>query len=443
VTLRVPPDEIVERSSSALLGIHPAWKRVRLGDVADVLNGFAFKSAFFTKNGGVPLVRIRDVGQSETEAFYTGEYEERYLVQPGDLIIGMDGDFRTARWSGPTALLNQRVCRLTVRSPDLYDEAFLYYALPGYLDAVHAFTSSVTVKHLSSRTITDLPLPLPPLAEQRRIVAAIEEQFSRLDAAEGLLRSATRRAGAFRASLLGQATAHDAMARVGEVATLSDGPFGSNLKTSHYVDSGPRVVRLQNIGDAAFRDEKAHITDGHFSRLSKHAVRPGDVVAASLGHDVPRACLVPDWLGPAIVKADCIRLRPGAKIDASFLMWSLNSRPVKRQAAERIKGIGRPRLGLRGLRELRIPLPPLAEQHRIVAEIEQQLSLIDSLRAAVEAAQKRSAALRRAILERAFRGELVPQDPADEPASVLLERIRAERAAAPKPSRRRATMKAP
>ena len=75
--------------------------------------------------------------------------------------------------------------------------------------------------------------------------------------------------------------------------------------------------------------------------------------------------------------------------------------------------------------------PPLDEQRRIVARVEEQLSAIDALRAAIERAQRRSASLRRAVLERAFRGELVPQDPSDEPASVLLERIRAERAAAP------------
>jgi type I restriction enzyme, S subunit len=319
---------------------------------------------------------------------------------------------------------------------------FLGYLLntAGFVDFANRNSEGIERPRLAWLRMATYRFSLPPLAEQRRIVAAIEEQFSRLDAAEDSLRSAARHASAFRASLLEQATAHDATARVAEVAALSDGPFGSNLKTSHYVASGPRVVRLQNIGDGAFRDEKAHITDEHFSRLSKHAVSPGEVVATSLGDDVPRACLIPDWLGQAIVKADCIRLRPNDEIDASFLMWSLNSRPVKRQAAERIKGIGRPRLGLRGLGDLRIPLPPLPDQLRIVAEIEQQLSLIDSLRAAVESAQKRSAALRRAILERAFRGELVPQDPADEPASVLLERIRAERAAAPKPSRRRATM---
>ena len=84
-------------------------------------------------------------------------------------------------------------------------------------------------------------------------------------------------------------------------------------------------------------------------------------------------------------------------------------------------------------------VPPLEEQRRIVAEVEQRLSMIDALRDAIEAAKRRSAALRRSILERAFRGELVPRDPTDEPAEALLARIRAERAAANTPTTRRRT----
>ena len=80
--------------------------------------------------------------------------------------------------------------------------------------------------------------------------------------------------------------------------------------------------------------------------------------------------------------------------------------------------------------------PPLEEQQRIVAEVEERLSVIDALRDAIEAAKRRSAALRRSILERAFRGDLVPQDPTDEPAQALLERIRAARDAADAPTKR-------
>ena len=75
-----------------------------------------------------------------------------------------------------------------------------------------------------------------------------------------------------------------------------------------------------------------------------------------------------------------------------------------------------------------IPLPPLPEQHRIVAEVERHLSVIQKTEAVVDASLKRAERLRQSILKQAFSGQLVPQDPDDEPASVLLERIRAERA---------------
>jgi type I restriction enzyme S subunit len=167
-------------------------------------------------------------------------------------------------------------------------------------------------------------------------------------------------------------------ASIGDVADLTDGPFGSNLKTAHYVESGPRVIRLQNIGDGVFRDERAHITQEHYDRLVKHAVAPDDVIVASLGEQAPRACLIPNWIGPAIVKADCIRARPLGGIDSRFLMWMLNSPPVRAQATASIRGIGRPRLGLGGIRRLQIPIAPLAEQRRIVAAIEEHLSRLDA-----------------------------------------------------------------
>ena len=82
-----------------------------------------------------------------------------------------------------------------------------------------------------------------------------------------------------------------------------------------------------------------------------------------------------------------------------------------------------------------VPLPPTEEQRRIVAEVERQFSFIEACERAIDVGLARSAGLRRSVLKAAFEGKLVPQDPSDEPASVLLERIRAERAAAPKAAR--------
>ena len=211
---------------------------------------------------------------------------------------------------------------------------------------------------------------------------------------------------------------------------ITDGPFGSNLKTEHYTTSGPLVIRLQNIGDGYFKKDDAHISDEHFAHLQRHAVERNDIVIAMLGETLPRACLVPEDIPPAIVKADCVKVsvnRSGCV--PAFLMWALNSQPTRKRSALHIAGVGRPRLNLQKLRPMPIPLPPLAEQEQIVSLVEERLSEIDSAEKTIDSELIRSKRLRQSILKRAFEGKLVSQDPKDEPASVLLERIKRSREA--------------
>lgn len=229
---------------------------------------------------------------------------------------------------------------------------------------------------------------------------------------------------------------------------ITDGPFGSNLKSEHYAESGARVIRLQNIGDGRFRDERAYISMERFEALRAHEVREGDLIVASLGDTPPRACLVPTLGGPAIVKADCIRIRLSSHVDSHWVLHTLTSPQTKNFAASLIKGVGRPRLGLAQIRALRVPVPPLAEQRRIVATLEEYFYRLDlGVRALENVAGRlgdviwdnlgRVDQLRRSLLLEAFAGRLVAQYLDDEPASVLLERIKAERVAQPKPKRAR------
>lgn len=174
-----------------------------------------------------------------------------------------------------------------------------------------------------------------------------------------------------------------------EPRSMTDGPFGSNLKSSHYVSSGPRVIRLQNIGFGEFIDERAHITEQHFESLRAHQTRPGDLVVASLGQDLPRACLVPSNVGPAIVKADCIRVRLHPDIDARYVNYALQRPELRRAVADQIHGVGRPRLGMTGIKDLSILVAPRAEQDRIVAAIDEHLSRLDAADALLAAAEER------------------------------------------------------
>jgi type I restriction enzyme S subunit len=100
-----------------LLAKHPSWPRVKLSEVADLLNGFPYESANFSDANGIPLLRIRDILRGRTETCYKGNLDDPRMlkVRNGDLVVGMDGDFNARIWQGGEALLNQRVCLIRAR----------------------------------------------------------------------------------------------------------------------------------------------------------------------------------------------------------------------------------------------------------------------------------------------------------------------------------------
>jgi type I restriction enzyme S subunit len=136
----------------------------------------------------MPLIRIRDISNSDTEAYFEGPYDPAYIVTAGDYLVGMDGDFNLRRWSGPDALLNQRVMRINGWRCGVNPE-FLKLPLQFILDHLHGETSLTTVKHLSAKQVNGIELPLPPLAEQHRIVAKVDELMALCDRLEASLAS--------------------------------------------------------------------------------------------------------------------------------------------------------------------------------------------------------------------------------------------------------------
>jgi type I restriction enzyme S subunit len=138
-------------------------------------------------------------------------------------------------------------------------------------------------------------------------------------------------------------------------------------------------------------------------------------------------------LEPAVFDLNTMGLVPSEALVPKFLLYWLETKDL----ASLADGSNVPQINVPDVAPLEVPVPPPDEQQRVVEELEAQLSTLDASQQAIERAQRRSAALRRSILEHAFAGRLVSREPSDEPASVLLERITAERAAAPKPSRQK------
>ncbi|MBX9657826.1 MAG: restriction endonuclease subunit S [Nitrospiraceae bacterium] len=461
MALTVPLAEIVERSSNRLLGKHESWGRVLLGDIATVLNGFAFKSSEFSNSGGVPLIRIRDVGKDRSETTYLGEYDPRYVVEPGDLLVGMDGDFNCARWRGPRGLLNQRVCKITLKS-DIYLPKFLDYTLPGYLKAINDVTSSVTVKHLSSKSIEEIPLPLPPIEVQQRLVAEIEKQFSRLDEAVANLKRVKANLKRFKASVLKAAVegkltedwrkAHPnvepaskllerilaerrvkwrgrgkykepaqpetniigplpdpwMLASIDQLSSLvTDGDHNPPKRVPEGV---PHLTAKHIKGWRISFEDCSYISLLDYERTrSRFEPQPGDFIVTCVG-TVGQTAIV-----PAGITFSADRNLAGIRLvecgmTPKFLQIVLNSPDWQLRMRQASGSTAQPHLYLGDLRTLQIPLPPLPEQETIIEEVERRLSVIEELEAAVQANLTRANRLRQSILQRAFNGDLLSGD---------------------------------
>jgi type I restriction enzyme S subunit len=157
-----------------------------------------------------------------------------------------------------------------------------------------------------------------------------------------------------------QATMREASCR------MSDGPFGSNLKSEHYAESGVRVVRLQNIGVSEFlNSDKAYISQEHYETLRKYTCMPGDVLIGTLGEPNLRACMLPEYVEMAINKADCVQFVPDSnKVHPRFVCEHINQPATLALAGGSIHGQTRARISMSQVAALPIYLPPLSLQNR-------------------------------------------------------------------------------
>ncbi len=192
-----------------------------------------------------------------------------------------------------------------------------------------------------------------------------------------------------------------------EPRAITDGPFGSSLKRSHYAPSGARVIRLSNLGDGQFLNhDQAFITPEHFAALKRHEATPGDILVAALGDPLGRACVLPEGIGPAIVKADCFRIRPSNIIDRNLFVHWLNSPQTRNAIAHSSHGLGRTRINLADLKSLRLPIPAHSEQRRIIAKLDSLFLRSSHARDELDRIPNLVDQYKQAVLAAAFTGKL-------------------------------------
>jgi type I restriction enzyme S subunit len=282
-------------------------RRVKLRDILEVQNGFAFKKEFFNDTEGVPLIRIRDLGSNTTETHYKGEFRSEFMVTAGDYLIGMDGSFRCRRWSGSDALLNQRVCRLRNFTSEVIPE-YVFYGIQPALDAIEAATSFVTVKHISAKQILDIEIPLPSRARQRSIV----DLLSRAEGIIRLRREAEKKAAELIPALFLDMFGNPAtnpkgwpMRKVSEFVSKFEG--GKNIQAGSENGSPYRILKVSAVTSGVYKEEESKPAPDGYQPPENHIVKVGDMLfsranteqlvgATAIVEDTDGKTLLPDKL---------------------------------------------------------------------------------------------------------------------------------------------------
>lgn len=430
------------------------WCAARLAELASVQLGKMLSAKAKTGRGARPYLRnvnVRwhriDVGDVFEMDFDPRE-EEKYQLLSGDVLVCEGGEpGRAAVWSNqlPGALYQKALHRVRFTGECVEPRYFTYFLELAAAEGLLAkrFTGS-TIKHLPREAFLEVPIPVAPAAEQRRIVAALEEHLSELDAAEAGLERARANGVRLRDSVIANfVLGREVSDALGSSCDASKWEW-HELRTIGELKGGITKGQKRRDGDklrAVPYLRVANVQRGHLelsemktieateAEIAELRLEDGDVLfneggdRDKLGRGWVWHCELPE----CIHQNHVFRFRPDARrVDSRFVSYYGNSHGQRYFLEQGKQTTNLASINLTKLGALPVPLPPLSVQKAIVAAIDAAVSSAERAIADIDTQLLRATRLRQSILKHAFEGKLVPQDPNDEPASVLLDRIRVE-----------------
>ena len=460
------------------------WRWVTLREIAQISGGVT-KGQKRRPNEivqKVPYLRVANVQRgyldlSEVKEIEASESEVQALqLQVGDILFNEGGDRdklgRGWIWNGelPVCVHQNHVFRARLRDSNDSPKFISFY---GNSEGQRYFMAQgKQTTNLASINLTklgQLPIPLPPPENQRRIVAEIEKQFTRLEAGVAALRRVQANLKRYRAAVLKAAcegrlvpteaelaraegrpfeSGQQLLARIlterrqnwqgrgkykapdapcpptevnlphgwvwtgfeqlseGAKNAIKAGPFGSSLKKEFYTETGFKIYGQEQVikGDAYFGDY--FISEALFENLRSCEVKAGDILISLVG-TTGKVLILPDDCAPGIINPRLLKVslnRSG--VAPKFIKIIMESATTKAFFKLAAHGGTMDVLNLGILKTLPIALPPLAEQTRVVAEVERRLSVVEELETVVTTNLQRATRLRQSILQKAFTGEL-------------------------------------
>ncbi|WP_207865148.1 restriction endonuclease subunit S [Pseudomonas sp. 58(2021)] len=441
------------------------WIDVEIGEIAEVIGGGTPKAndvENFTAPGeGIAWLTPADLSGYKRKEIAFGARDltlqgykscSAKLMPKGSLLFSSRAPIGYVAVAANEIATNQGF-KSFVLSHDI-DPSYAFYYLKSIRQLADSLGTGTTFKEISGATAKTLPFRLAPTVEQTRIAAKLDELLAKVDTLKARIDGIPALLKRFRHSVFAVAVSGHLTekwrlslntskplaswknCKIGDISSLVTS--GSRGWADYYSDSGAIFIRSQDINT-----DELEISDTAFVKLpdssegKRTRVQYQDILLTITGANVGKVARVKQQIPEAYVSQHVALVRLYKPEYAPFIELFLKDIGSGRGILlDLAYGGGKPGLNLSNIRDLLLPLPPIDEQIEIIRRVEQLFAFADQLEAKVTKAQSRIDLLTQSILAKAFRGKLVPQDLNDEPASVLLERIKAKRAVPPKVKRR-------
>ena len=381
-----------------------------LGTVATYINGRAFKPSEWEK-AGMPIIRIQNLTSENAPYNYSkGIFEEKYIVHNGDLLFAWSASLGAHIWKGQDAWLNQHIFKVLPKEG--IDRDYLYYFLLAVVAELYAKTHGSGMVHITKAPFMNTPIPVPSLPEQQRIVSRIEELFSQLDAGVETLKKTKAQLAVYRQAVLKEAFEGDYPRK--QLKEFSKAISGFAFKSSRYSPDGNYVVvKIGNVKERHF-DFSRDLTktlEADDSILEKYLLRRGDCLITLTGSRGKR-----DYGFVAMVgnqnnyllnqRVAALRFDQSVALPEFFQYYLASPSYRDMFFGYETGNVGQGNVGIKALLDPYVILPDIDTQKRIVEDVEDRLSVCDSIEQTVDTALQQAEAMRQSILKDAFEGRL-------------------------------------
>ena len=401
------------------------WPIRSLGEVCDFVRGVTYDKADARsemKSGFVPLLRATNITEK-------GLLREDFVFVPKNVVRAdqklMSGDALITIASGSASVVGRSVlvedpgemtfgafCGVLRPSPEILPRYLSHFMSSRSVRAAWSEAAQGTnINNLKRDDILQTECLLPPLEEQKRIVELLDAATAHVNELAACYEQARTHANNLFTSGLRDALELNPdwpVKTLGEICEVFDD--GDWIESKDQSSSGVRLIQTGNVGDGEFKDrsEKARfISESTFSRLRCTEIFPGDLLVSRLPDPVGRACLIPDTGSKMITAVDCTIMRPQKDLMLSqFLVCSTQTSTYREQVRAKITGTTRDRISRSNLAEVKVSMPPLEEQKKIVERLDVMKAKTSEMVAAYDAKLTAAKNLRQSILEAAFAGEL-------------------------------------